>query len=251
MECLKDFLCDTYQSRLRIFAQGKSERYEETIENYRQIFIAHLVLVKEEYAGCKDCQMQMVCSKVREVVKRITEEEINDFFYSLKKIYLDWINSKIIESIKQFETLLTEYELFQFEKEIKESDVFFKARISSQVLNKFDMFHIPFNKRYLIENQRYSITGQPMLYIGSSIIGVAEEIGLNTIEDFKISIVRLPANKFKIYDLRNNTINDFESLWIDIMLDWDYYSYTKAHFCRAFRMYNKSIPVLSLYKQKP
>ena len=28
------------------------------------------------------------------------------------------------------------------------------------------MFHIPFTKRNLIKNQRYSLIGRPMLYLG-------------------------------------------------------------------------------------
>ena len=47
------------------------------------------------------------------------------------------------------------------------------------------MFHIPFNKRYLIGNQRYSLTGQPMLYIGSSVIDVAKEIDVKDINNLK------------------------------------------------------------------
>ena len=53
MECIKNFLEDSYQARLRMFAQLKSERYENTLENYKKIFLNHLKLVKN---SCKnDC----------------------------------------------------------------------------------------------------------------------------------------------------------------------------------------------------
>lgn len=45
------------------------------------------------------------------------------------------------------------------------------------VLEKKDLFHIPFEKRHLIKNNRFSLTGFPCLYFGSSIYGCWEEMG--------------------------------------------------------------------------
>lgn len=38
MDCIKDFLDDSYQAKLRKFAQGLSERHEDTIDSYRKLF---------------------------------------------------------------------------------------------------------------------------------------------------------------------------------------------------------------------
>lgn len=46
----------------------------------------------------------------------------------------------------------------------------FRLRISeSKITNREQMFHVPFSKRYLVANQRFSISGLPCLYFGSSI----------------------------------------------------------------------------------
>ena len=37
MDCIKDFLDDSYQAKLRKFAQGLSERHEDTIDSYRKL----------------------------------------------------------------------------------------------------------------------------------------------------------------------------------------------------------------------
>ena len=132
--------------------------------------------MKDENEKCNSCSMLNRCKQVRNTVNNIAEKDINEFFDCIKDVYLDWINANPVEAINQFETILYNYQLLDCEKNIDKEQIYFKARNSNEVLTRWDMFHIPFNKRYLIGNQRYSLTGQPMLYIGSSVIDVAKEI---------------------------------------------------------------------------
>lgn len=55
----------------------------------------------------------------------------------------------------------------------------FRARETSlyHSLNRKEMFHIPNNKRFLVGNQRYSISGIPCLYLGQSTYICWEELG--------------------------------------------------------------------------
>ena len=55
----------------------------------------------------------------------------------------------------------------------------FRARETSlyHSLNRNEMFHIPYNKRFLVGNQRYSISGIPCLYLGESTYICWEELG--------------------------------------------------------------------------
>lgn len=80
------------------------------------------------------------------------------------------------------------------------------------------MFHIPFNKRYLINNQRYSLTGQPIVYIGKSVIDLVEELDVTDFDNFKVSTIQLPEN-IRIFDLRNKIIDDLLDLQIGLILD--------------------------------
>lgn len=229
MECIRKFMQDSYQAQLKMFAQSKSERYEDAIESYKQIFLVHLGLVKKD---CLDeCNYDYTCKHIRAVVNSIQENEVIQFFDELKQVYLDWINSEIIKAIERLDKLMNEYGLCDFEKENKECDVFFKGRVAEQVLTTWDMFHIPFNKRYLIGNQRFSLTGCPMLYIGSSVIDVAEEIGANSIENLKISTIQLPKEGLKIYDLRNNIHEEYIDILLGEFFDIDLNNiYNKANF---------------------
>ena len=219
MECIKSFLDDAYQYKLRLLAQSKTERYEDTLEIYKKIFLAHLELVKK---GCVHaCSDSGACSEIRRVIDSIEVKEIEKFFDTIRKVYLYWIDSKMSQAIELFTNLLKDKKLLEFEKRISDFDVYFKGRMSEQVLTSWDMFHIPFNKRYLIQNQRYSLTGQPMLYIGSSVIDVAEEIGTKNIDCLKLSVVTFLDKKLKIYDLRSNISDIVDTIWLETLLDMD------------------------------
>ena len=235
MECIKNFLDDAYQYKLRLLAQSRSERYEETIENYKKIFLAHLELVKKECV--EECLLDDVCMELRRVVDSINTQEIEDFFECLKTIYLCWIDSKTNDAICLFTELLKNNDLLKFERKIGDFDIYFKGRVSEQVLTSWDMFHIPFNKRYLIQNQRYSLTGQPMLYIGSSVIDIVEEIEAKGVENLKISVVTFLDKNMKIYDLRSNVSETLDSIWIDKFLGFPI-EYSKASF---FKMILSSV----------
>ena len=168
----------------------------------------------------------IICQKIQ----NIEEPKIEHFFDELKLIYLEWIDAKTIQSIQRFMNLLKEFNLLSFEKEIKEFDIFFKARSSNQVLTRWDMFHIPFNKRYLIGNQRFSLTGQPMLYVGSSVLDVAEEIGIDKIADMKISYVQLPQKGLKIFDLRNNLAEEYDNLLFSLLIETETTVFNETYF---------------------
>lgn len=54
-----------------------------------------------------------------------------------------------------------------------------------------DMFHIPFEKRYLVSPQRFSINGFPCLYAGDSIFVSWLEMNMPNLEDFFVSRLRM------------------------------------------------------------
>lgn len=63
-------------------------------------------------------------------------------------------------------------------KKLKPQNPFFRMRASNSydLYETREMFHIPFEKRNLTSNQRYSISGYPCLYLGSSVYGCWEEL---------------------------------------------------------------------------
>lgn len=74
----------------------------------------------------------------------------------------------------------------------RENSNFFRIRKQSSnfPLSKFDLFHIPFEKRGKVRSQRYSIPGLPSLYLSNSIYGAWEEMlrpGFESIQAVRFS----------------------------------------------------------------
>lgn len=46
--------------------------------------------------------------------------------------------------------------------------VFYRMRSDTELFDPIDFWHIPFNKRYLSQSERFSIEGYPILYLGYS-----------------------------------------------------------------------------------
>ena len=74
----------------------------------------------------------------------------------------------------------------------------FRARENDSgfLFSKDEMFHIPFDKRYLIGNQRYSLTGMPCLYLGGSPYVCWEELDRPDLNKCNFSIFK---NKEVVY----------------------------------------------------
>lgn len=218
MNCFIEFLTDYYQNKLRLLAQGRSDRYENALETYKDMFLAHWKIVQYQCEKINDCPYKEECNYIKNIYKEIEEKEIEVFFDTLREVYLLWIDTKSIEAITKYEEVLEKYRLLNFRMEQNQDNIYFKGRISDQVLTKWDMFHIPFNKRYLISNQRYSLTGQPIIYLGKSVIDIVEELEVQDLSKLKVSSIQL-ASDMMLYDLRNNLSDDVTNISFDLFFE--------------------------------
>ena len=67
----------------------------------------------------------------------------------------------------------------------------FKARVinsTEPVPSRKEMFHIPFEKRHLVKDNRYSIHGIPSIYLGKSIYDCYVELGRPSLDNFWVSL---------------------------------------------------------------
>jgi hypothetical protein len=216
----------------------RSDRIEHTLERYKYTFADEF---KENLTNLCESHDNETCKKIANTLKAIHIKDIFEFFDTLRKVYIDWINTQIGTSIKTLNCLLNLYELLSFNSQL-EAEVFYRGRKSNEFLSHWDVFHIPFNKRYLIENQRYSLTGQPLLYLSSSPYGVVRELG--TSEDVKISSFRLAKdvslsvyenmNKFSRTSLENQKNSDMA--YVDFMLNNTVFSDEKKIISAFFQM---------------
>lgn len=235
-KCIIEFLGESYQYSLRLLAQARSERYEDAISHYKDLYMSHFKFAKCD-CGNSTCDKRNACVYLKKNLECVQDGRISEFFDTLRDVYLKWIDANVIEALNNFQELLKEYNLLEFPADISKETVFFKGRITKEVLTSWDMLHIPFNKRYFISNQRYSLTGQPIIYLGRSILDIYMELGGNTLDDFKVSMIEIPAD-MKIYDLRNNMFEKVTTFFYESMMrkpkdnsvDW-FFKYILASVC--------------------
>lgn len=101
-------------------------------------------------------------------------------------------------------TPLEPYLYFRIKERVKypETISLFRARKSdTKYLSKDGIFHIPFEQRGKVGNQRFSIDGFPCLYLGSSIYVCWEELNRPDFENLYISKFRLKTRRPNILDL--------------------------------------------------
>ncbi|WP_324674772.1 hypothetical protein [Hymenobacter sp. GOD-10R] len=215
MNCILCFLEDPFQDRLRTLSLSKSERFEEVLKEYQNNFI-------NEYNSLIDvdkCEKhkkihintQLEATHLHQEIKSTVD--IRLFFDEIRKVYTYWIKGNNPDALLIFDYLLNQYDLLKSSNKIDKS-IFFRGRKSSAILNKTDLFHIPFNKRHLIQNQRYSITGQPLLYLGLSPIDVVAEIrgSIESLENIYFCSFRHKSpNKLLVLDITN----EFPDLFIN------------------------------------
>ncbi|MDF4194815.1 MULTISPECIES: hypothetical protein [Bacillus amyloliquefaciens group] len=85
---------------------------------------------------------------------------------------------------------------------LRTPNTLFRMRASdTEIFSKEDMFHIPFEKRGIINTNRFSIPGYPCLYLGSSSLVCWEELGRPNLNTTYTSIFHLHDEDIKILDM--------------------------------------------------
>lgn len=255
MKELISFLLENEQANYRKLAQLQNERFENTIDSYRDIFINHFNEIcerslddsslKQEYPRDILAQenIKSYFKNIQSELKKIKIEEITYFFKELKDIYLNWMKSDSVSAVLLLENLMEEKNILDFKKNIIDMLLYRGRKKDSYSFNKFDMFHIPYDKRYLISNQRYSLPGIPFLYLGSSIYDIFTELDgdFKNPSDiycsfFKINKEKYLEKEYEVFDLTN----DFYKIFKDAILN-SIVSFEKIDYLRLKRILFKFI----------
>ena len=116
-------------------------------------------------------------------------ENLNKTLLNVIKIYLEGKSGQAyIEFKNKMDTFI--YIASKLRKKLKIDDrvSFYRVRTSMNEVSKIEqLFHIPFDQRELVSTQRYSISGVPSLYLGSSIYCCWLEIGKPSLSQMYIS----------------------------------------------------------------
>lgn len=124
-------------------------------------------LDKNYFHSHKSCESKQklhnICDSIIEIIRKVESGNRSSAFDQLYELYFDKdkrsrLNMCDIEVGTPFYRMRSADSYTQYTKNTKD-----------------EMYHIPFNKRYLIGNERYSLTGFPTFYLSSSIYSCWEE----------------------------------------------------------------------------
>jgi hypothetical protein len=212
MKCIVCFTEDEFQKKLKRRCFG-IDRFENKITKYRDLYIdelKHLQSVSKcscIYRNTLPLYVEWTDDFLRNIQNNI--QVVENTFDELREIYLSYISQSNKIALDKFWTFLTNNNLLnRFEGASSYIRLLFRARPKDYSYDSKDikeLFHIPFNKRQLIGNKRFSITGQPMLYLSNSILSVEKELGI-VVDNLAFAgfIPRYSYyDKQKVYEIKN------------------------------------------------
>ena len=137
-----------------------------------------------------------ICSGVEKAIQYYLSGAHSDAYLQLESL-LPFIDSSLQNlCVDSSPTGLA----FGFRGRVVKDDNFIPSRA--------EMFHIPFEKRHLVREQRYGAQGVPAIYLGSSIYDCYLELDRPPIEDFFVSYFCFSQNKSGEYDPNNIRLID-------------------------------------------
>ena len=192
------------------------------------LFSSYVSQIKE----LDDAENSGICSKV---IASITEiDHLSSSVVEATKHYLEGYPhlayQEIVASLQiaEFEKMISEVSSFDPAVPAVQYDFFLEATLhptlyrmredktltASGQIDRKEIFHVPFEKRKLVQNQRYSIAGLPCLYFGSSLWICWEELGRPNLNTTFLSQFRLTGG-IKVLDLQFAPLRAWE-LYKDI-----------------------------------
>ena len=237
---IREFFNLKVQAKIIKAAQNYNNIYEEAIGEFAKLFYAKLCqcisntnLNDEKNRILVLFTKMFLKSKVNCSIKNIPTIGVSDnktqdivpvssvvyFFQEIVLCYKCWCTCDLSGALQIVEELLEKTGNSSIIN-IDDGDVFYRGRMAEKNIDKSDMFHIPFKKAYLIKNQRFSVTGQPVLYITDKPVGLINELELKNENEEKI-FHDLHVSRFE-YNDSENSLNLFD-FRIEKKLDFESY----------------------------
>jgi hypothetical protein len=178
---------------------------------------------KESYKSTFDRIAQSVFLEIQKhkLLNEVGLRKFHDIISGISNTLDLYLNGNVYESTSSLRKVLEEHNPF-LTTTISSNSVHFRSRyIESINFDKEDLFHIPFDKRGIIKTQRYSISGYPTLYLGSSVYVVWHEMGKPNLDHLSfasfefcssLNYVDLTYDRYlnnEIADININTIINF------------------------------------------
>lgn len=219
MPCVNCFFDSNNQKSLKKSTFGL-DRFERKIGDYKKKYIDGLrTLVSVDKCACSyRFTNPLYVDWANEFLSHTNANThaIGEVFDLLQDIYIQYISKSQKHAADRFWESIEKLNLVgRSENPMFYSRLLFRARLkvpNFDTTDPFNYFHIPFNLRKVIGNQRFSISGQPMLYFGNSIYSLTKELGKD-ISD--LSIAAFLPNYSVFYHVK---VNEIKNYFFDILV---------------------------------
>ena len=229
MPCINCFFSNKYQRDLKQ-KTFHLDRFEQRLSEYKKLFLnelSSLSCVNECTCNYKfnGAEYTNWTSKFLDALKA-KKDIFENTFDSLILVYYTFIKEDSTKAQSVLWNFLQDNNIhYGTEEPQMFQHLLFRARPKGS-WNKFDpneYFHIPFNQRYKVGNQRFSSSGQPMLYLGGSILAVTKELS-KEMKDLNIAAYLPKYNQIcnkRFFDLKNNIFSILvKNLHVNVSLDY-------------------------------
>lgn len=205
----KELLSGVFNYPLKSYV---NKTYYKTLESKLNIFVEKIDKLPDRFELFKEIKNN------RDLIVELKNNllEIIDNYLRGKQRKSFECFQQLIDNHHVSAILTSHYEDFSSNKKGK-FKLFRLRQSESELLDRNEMFHIPFTKRHLVANQRYSIAGLPCLYLGTSIYVSWLELNRPNLSTIFISGYKLKST-IRVLDLAydlNLIIEDFANKVID------------------------------------
>ncbi len=211
-----DFITDEEQFRLKSQSSNNIERFENILENYKNLFFRELA----------NCQNNPLPTRLNQNL--VQNQSILDWLScfnnaiqqdidNLKALFDDiiygyklFLKGKHYFSCLHYQDILEKYGIL-IDEDLDKLGLFYRGFWKSKNRDsndKMQYFHIPYGMRQLVGNQRFSFSGIPLIYLGSSIADVYYELGETDLNSKKLTIASFSFNPISSITLHqgSNTV---------------------------------------------
>lgn len=240
-----DFLTDQRQRALKADARKiSSDRFEDVLDSYRQRFLQSFEnaplnyvtlnttdeprLLPETFKGDKDIEKWF--QQLHEIIK----SEVKTFerlFEDIIDCYFLFIRGRHHTAVLNMFDILEKYDMLN-EAWDGQFGLFYRCTSLWSGADENDpstYYHIPFDLRFLIKNQRFSVSGMPIWYGGASLLSSYYEMrqrelkkhdslaisfwGFDPLVNRKSTPKKMLRQRTKIYDISNEIYDVINSVF--------------------------------------
>ena len=216
--CILCALDEVNHFEWRSAAQRYGAHNHQHLSNYRDMVLAKL----SQLQPISSCPVHKSLDSTSITFWESSKKYVNygaiakDFFDKIEKIYNLWNQGDVSQATIELNTLFDEIENCGADKvDHAQLPLFmFRERTDGET-SKDGLWHIPFEDRYKVKNYRFSISGRPMLYLGSSVVDIVYEMRQENSTDNTKHMVSTFVRKedLDIFDLTNEMPLYVHAIW--------------------------------------